>query len=419
MLSNLMAFRNLARKAFQKYQFVIETIFKFIISFAAYSRIVTELNYAPVLSKGIFRFAFGLAGAVLPPIITILLCICVACYEIFAGMPVMAGLALALFVVLYCFAARFSGKFAYAIVAIPLLVPFNMHYIVALLLGMTATPTAIFPAAVGVITYYIFGAVNNSMTATVSSMDDVLALYVKFINDIFVNTEMFYVAGIFAIVIVIMWALRKVRFDYSFEITVIIGGLLMIIGHLIAGRYVKMSVGVWHVIWGSLVCMILVYIVQFFRIILNYSGCETVQFEDDDYYYYVHAVPKLDKVILGEVTVSEEAKEAAKERTLKAWLKRLKEAPKKSLIAKLMEQAGAGKDSDNDEDSEEEKKAEKAKELSDEDEDEDMIADEAEDPEEELDLDPAKMSVYKAVFSGLKKKSGTQAPAPENKNDKE
>ena len=382
MLTNLMAFRNAARQAFQKYQFVIELVFKFVISFAAYDRIVKSLDYSPMLAKGLFKLLFGAAGAILPPMITILLCICISVYEVFSANAIMAVLVLAIMIVLYCFAARFSGKYAYAIVAIPLLVRFNLHYLIPLLLGMTATPMAIFPAAVGVIVYYVFGAVNNSVTGEkISSLDDVLALYMKFINDIFANKEMLFVAAVFAIVIIVMWALRKIRFDYSFEITIAMGGVIMLLGHIIAGNFVELSVSIGNVVLGSLFSVILVYIVQFFRTILDYSGVETVQFEDDDYYYYVKAVPKLDKVILGEVTVSEEAKAERENR------KAERKAVRKTAIGAMVEQS--------------EKEAEEARAA------EQRTDEEADDEEqlikegEALNLNDPQMSVYKAVFSGL------------------
>ncbi len=341
MLTSLMAFRKAARQLFQKYQIIIEIIFKFIISFEAYSRIVESVDYNATLSKIVFKMGFGVAGAILPPMVTILLCMLVAVYEVFSGSPIMAVLALAVFVVLYCFAARFSGKFAYAIVAIPLLVKFNLHYIVALLLGMTATPLAIFPAGVGVITYYIFGAINNSMTTEkLTSMDDILALYMRFMGDIFANKEMFYVVAIFAAVIIIMWALRKLRFGFVFEITILAGGLLMIFGHVFAGKYVTMSVPTNYVVWGTIISMLLVYIVQFFHVVLDYTAVEYVQFEDDDYYYYVHAVPKLDRGILEEVKPSEEAMEAEKRTGITGFFRRLREDGfKKSIFTTMFEQS--------------------------------------------------------------------------------
>ncbi len=403
-----MAFRNTARALFRKYQFIIELVFKFVLSFEAYDRIVSGLNYSQTLGKGVMKLLFGLVGAVLPPIITILLCMMVAVYEVFSGSPVMAVFVLAMFMVLYCFAARFSGKFAYAIVAIPILVEFNLHYIVALLLGMTAGPLAVFPAAVGVVTYYIFGAVNNSMTAEkITSLDEILALYIKFANDIFANKEMFFVAAIFAAVIIVMWALRQIRFDYSFEITVVVGGILLIVGHAVAGKRVGMSVSMVQVVIGTILSMILVYIVQFFRIILNYSGTESVQFEDDDYYYYVRAVPKLDKVILGEIIVSEEAKADAKNRTLKALIERLKERrPRMTVFAEMMEQS----------EHEKELAAQKAKKEDIEDA-EDAEDDLSEEEIKDLDLDDAHMSVYKAVFSGFKKRRNEETQKADNKEE--
>ena len=34
-------------------------------------------------------------------------------------------------------------------------------------------------------------------------------------------------------------------------------------------------------------------IVQFFKTVVDYSRVENTQFEDDEYYYYVKAVPKI------------------------------------------------------------------------------------------------------------------------------
>ena len=41
------------------------------------------------------------------------------------------------------------------------------------------------------------------------------------------------------------------------------------------------------------VCMLVAYMIQFFRLTLDYHGTRKLQFEDDEYYYYVTAVPKI------------------------------------------------------------------------------------------------------------------------------
>ena len=46
------------------------------------------------------------------------------------------------------------------------------------------------------------------------------------------------------------------------------------------------------VILGSIVCALIALVMQFFQFNLDYARTEKVQFEDDEYYYYVKAVPK-------------------------------------------------------------------------------------------------------------------------------
>ena len=48
--------------------------------------------------------------------------------------------------------------------------------------------------------------------------------------------------------------------------------------------------------------MIIAFVIQFLFMDLDYDRTERVQFEDDDYYYYVKAVPKK-MVAVREVTV--------------------------------------------------------------------------------------------------------------------
>jgi hypothetical protein len=44
---------------------------------------------------------------------------------------------------------------------------------------------------------------------------------------------------------------------------------------------------------GTLVSLLIALIVEFFVFSVDYSRTEYAQFEDDEYYYYVKAVPKM------------------------------------------------------------------------------------------------------------------------------
>ena len=46
-------------------------------------------------------------------------------------------------------------------------------------------------------------------------------------------------------------------------------------------------------ILGNVASAAIVIVINFFRLTLDYTAVENVQFEDDVYYYYVKAVPKM------------------------------------------------------------------------------------------------------------------------------
>jgi len=298
-LTKLLEFRGMARRFFQKYQMLIEPVFRFVISYLAFHTINNALSYNTTVANPVIELGLAAVGAFLPPVVLILLCAMLAILQVYSASPILAALVVVIFAVLYCFIARFSGKYGYAVVAVPILFVFKMPYLIPLLLGMIATPMAIFPTVSGVIVYYVFRVIQEAaVRQDISSLDATLALYIDVVNSLFKHKEMFITAAIFAAVIIIMWLIRKLRFEFVFEITIVIGTLVNILGFLLANLQLDINVGTGSMVRGTIISMLLVFVAQFFRVVLDYTSVENVQFEDDDYYYYVKAVPKIDVSML-------------------------------------------------------------------------------------------------------------------------
>lgn len=298
-LTKLLEFRGMARSFFQKYQLIIEPVFRFIISYLAFHTINTTLNYNTTVSNPVIELGMAAVGAFLPPVVLILLCALLAILQVYSASPILAALVVVIFAVLYCFIARFSGKYGYAVVAVPILFVFKMPYLVPLLLGMIATPMAIFPTVSGVIVYFVFKVIQEAaVRQDITSLDATLALYIDVVNSLFKHKEMFVTVAIFAVVILVMWMVRKLRFEFVFEITIVLGAIINMLGFLLANLQLNINVGTGSMIMGTIGSMLIVFAAQFFRVVLDYTSVEHVQFEDDDYYYYVKAVPKIDVSML-------------------------------------------------------------------------------------------------------------------------
>ena len=65
--------------------------------------------------------------------------------------------------------------------------------------------------------------------------------------------------------------------------------MILLIGDLIFDT----NVSIVGIIIGTVFSILIAKIVEFFAFHVDYSRVEKVQFEDDEYYYYVKAVPKI------------------------------------------------------------------------------------------------------------------------------
>ena len=68
--------------------------------------------------------------------------------------------------------------------------------------------------------------------------------------------------------------------------------MILLVGDLLLDT--KISI-LWLIL-GSIIAVLVAKVLEFFVFNVDYSRTERVQFEDDEYYYYVKAVPKVNVV---------------------------------------------------------------------------------------------------------------------------
>ena len=86
--------------------------------------------------------------------------------------------------------------------------------------------------------------------------------------------------------------MRRLSVDYAWEIAIVAGILGNI--NVMAYGYIVMDIQLSYVslIVGSLVAIVVALLIKFLVFSVDYTRTEYLQFEDDEYYYYVKAVPK-------------------------------------------------------------------------------------------------------------------------------
>jgi len=95
------------------------------------------------------------------------------------------------------------------------------------------------------------------------------------------------------ICLLVVYSVRKLSVDNAWKIAIVSGALVYVIVVVIGRVTMHVDVPYVAVIIGTIVSILLALVLEFFAFAVDYSRTENLQFEDDEYFYYVKAVPKV------------------------------------------------------------------------------------------------------------------------------
>lgn len=293
-MTSLLEFKTRIQNLYQKYSIYIEPIVKFIIAIVILQIINSNIGYDNRLKSAPMVLALSLICAFTPSAVLVLFSVLISVLHIFHVSPMLALIILAVFMIMYLLYFHFIPELGYVIIVIPILYALNLHYIIPIMLGLFASPIAIIACACGVIVIYLFQIVVQVVNMQFgNTIEDALEIYTYVIENLVKNKEMILTIIIFSFIIIITYVVRRFRFDYSKETAVGVGALTCLLGFLTVDLQLGVTEQIAPMFIGTIISAVLALVIQFFYRALDYSRSEYLQFEDDDYYYYVKAVPKI------------------------------------------------------------------------------------------------------------------------------
>ena len=183
---------------------------------------------------------------------------------------------------------------SYLIVLTPLAFLFKIPYAIPLLVGLGGSLASVIPVGCGVFLYYLVMYVKqNAGILTNEGSVDIVQKYSQILKSVIFNQTMMVMIATCAVGIIIVYLIRRLSMDYSWIIAIIAGSVAELLVIFIGDFVFGVSVAVGQLILGILLSTLIAVVYNFFIITVDYTRTEYVQFEDDDYYYYVKAVPKM------------------------------------------------------------------------------------------------------------------------------
>ncbi len=293
-MRNLLEIKELIRRFYSKNEVFIVPVLKFLLALIALLNINKQLGYMPRINNIAIVLIASLLCSFLPTGCIILFSALFVLLHLYALAIEAAVVGFALFLVMFLLFFRFSPKDSLVVLITPLFFGLRIPYVVPVAMGLLGTPASAVSVGCGVVVYHLVRFVSVS-APSIKALDvsEATARLRMVIDGIIDNKEMMVTVAAFAFTVILVYIIRRLSVDHSWTIAMIAGTIMNIVILLLGDLMYDTNVSVIGVIFSSLISLGLCVVLQFFTFSVDYSRTEKVQFEDDEYYYYVKAVPKM------------------------------------------------------------------------------------------------------------------------------
>ena len=291
----LLELKEKLKNFYAEHETYMRPVFKFLMLFISLSVIKFHMNINNIVSSWIIILAISIIFAFLPWSLIVTGILAVILLDISSLSLELAGVILMLILIMMVLFFRFTPEQGLLLILVPLAFFLKIPYLIPLAAGLLFPPTAVVSVSFGTLLYYIIDVISTHRDAisNISSGGSTPAGSITIVNMITNNPEMTLTMVSFAITVLVVYFIRRMAMNNAWVIAIVTGGVLNFVIILVGTLVLNIEYSNLWLIIGTALSLILAFALQFFVFSVDYTRTEHTQFEDDEYYYYVKAVPKI------------------------------------------------------------------------------------------------------------------------------
>ena len=267
-------------------------LLKFLLAFLVFQSINSTLGFLEALDNIFIVLILSIICAVLPLNgMAVLGCIMIVahCYGVGVEVAAFSVLLLLLLMILFL---RFTSQDNLTLILTPAAFSFHMPAAIPVGSGLLRGPSCAVPACCGVILYYFMEVVSDRSTVLQGKETESVQKLQILLDALINNQEMWLNILAFVVVLMVVYLISRTSADYSWRIGDAAGSVLYILIMILGGMFLNVNINIGSVILSGVLAAVAGLLIEFAALGIDYSRSETTQFEDDEYVYYVKAVPK-------------------------------------------------------------------------------------------------------------------------------
>jgi len=293
-MTTLLVAKQYIKHFISKYEVYLKPLFKLILALASLMLINGKIGYMNRLDNISVVLIAALMCSFMPVNFIIVVAAVFTVLHMYVLSLECAVITLVLFLVLFLLYFRFSPKDTVVVLLTPMSFILGIPYVMPLAMGLLGSPASAVSVGCGVIvTFFIRNIADGSSTLSAMETEDMASRFRYIIDGFISNKGMLLTIAAFAATIIIVYLIRRLSVDYAWTIAIIAGALTDVMILLVGDLIFDTNVSILGLIIGTVISGLLAKVIEFFAFHVDYSRAEKVQFEDDEYYYYVKAIPKI------------------------------------------------------------------------------------------------------------------------------
>lgn len=291
----LLEFKDKLKNFYAEHELYLNPVLKFLAVFIALILIKSNVGYMDILNTWLVMLGLSVLCAFLPWGVTVTGLSVIIVINVFSLSAEMGLLMFISFLIMLILFFRFTPKEGLFLILIPMAFFLKIPYVIPIAAGLLCTPLSIVSVTCGTIIYFMIKVIGENAIAinNMSGESTGSASINSIINMIINNSEMVLTVLAFAITIVIVYMIKRSSTNNAWTIAILTGGIVDFVIILIGSFVLNTETSILWLIVSTILSIVLACILQFFVFSVDYSRIEHTQFEDDEYYYYVKAVPKI------------------------------------------------------------------------------------------------------------------------------
>lgn len=280
---------------FEEYDTYLKFAYKFAVALILFCMVNATVGFMEKINSFPIALLLALVCCLLPQGVTLFVAAVMVLLHLYVLSMEAALVALLLFVIVFFVYFRFAPHDGLLVAITPILHIMGVPYILPIGSALLRKPYSIFAVACGSLVYYFLDGVYENVTALQSTAAGVVAQATKAsitTGQLFANSEMYLVIGVFIVTFIVVQIVSKLVIDHAWKVAIVAGTLVQMAGLFVGYLVLDIQGKTLSMILGNLVAAVLGFGLEFLFLNLDYTRTERVQFEDDEYFYYVKAVPK-------------------------------------------------------------------------------------------------------------------------------